>query len=220
MFLAYLRRSVAPHSLAVSSTTSMDVERHSQVSQRSRTWLLMGLFALSTVACAKQGEGGRCDLLSGNDDCESGLRCVSLADRNQGVGAVCCPSEGDSENPICKGNSVDLTGEPSDSDAQVSAVDAGDASTINPDAAADASTVEAGADATVIDSSVATSSVTSSEATESSSSDSNSSAVSTGESTVDTSSATDTVTSGTDTLSSDTGTSASSSEAVDAGDAG
>src|SRR5215471_16826478 len=36
--------------------------------------LLLG----SAVACANQGEGERCDKLSGNDDCQSGLVCTTL----------------------------------------------------------------------------------------------------------------------------------------------
>ena len=59
------------------------------------------LFILSCLAllaaCSKQGEGERCDLNSGNLDCETGLVCRS-ADQlsisgTRGV-ALCCPQDG------------------------------------------------------------------------------------------------------------------------------
>lgn len=51
--------------------------------------------ALLLSACAKQGEGERCDLNNGGLDCDTGLICISadqlsLEDR-RGV-AVCCPA--------------------------------------------------------------------------------------------------------------------------------
>jgi len=62
---------------------------------------LLRLFSLSCLAllaaCSKQGEGERCDLNSGNLDCETGLVCRS-ADQlsitgTRGV-ALCCPQDG------------------------------------------------------------------------------------------------------------------------------
>lgn len=53
-------------------------------------------FSLLVTACAKQGEGERCDPNSGSLDCESGLICRS-ADQlsitgTRGV-ALCCPPD-------------------------------------------------------------------------------------------------------------------------------
>jgi hypothetical protein len=57
------------------------------------------LFFLSVallVACAKQGQGERCDLNSGNLDCETGLVCRSAEQLSvtggRGV-ALCCPPD-------------------------------------------------------------------------------------------------------------------------------
>lgn len=62
--------------------------------------VLLGLpLALGTAAgCGKQGEGERCDTLSGeeNGDCETGLLCTpsdQLVGNLSGT-AVCCPKEG------------------------------------------------------------------------------------------------------------------------------
>lgn len=62
---------------------------------------LLRLLTLSCLAllsaCSKQGEGERCDLNSGNLDCDTGLVCRS-ADQlsisgTRGV-ALCCPQDG------------------------------------------------------------------------------------------------------------------------------
>ncbi|MCE7891875.1 MAG: hypothetical protein DYH12_19595, partial [Sorangiineae bacterium PRO1] len=44
--------------------------------------------------CAKQGEGDRCDPLNGNQDCESGLICVSGAELVDDSADRCCPPVG------------------------------------------------------------------------------------------------------------------------------
>lgn len=108
MRLAYLRRYLSCKPFNRSAVG----ESHAwqRPARRANTWILASVVAVSAVACAKQGEGERCDLLSAGEDCEDGLVCTSLEDRNQGVGAVCCPTGRDSNNPICKGNSVDLDG--------------------------------------------------------------------------------------------------------------
>ena len=59
------------------------------------------LFTLSCLvlvaACSKQGEGERCDLNSGNLDCDTGLVCRSAEQLSitgtRGV-ALCCPQDG------------------------------------------------------------------------------------------------------------------------------
>jgi hypothetical protein len=82
---------------------------------------LLGALALTAAACAKQAEGERCDPLSNSDDCEDGLKCVSLDGlRNGAEGAVCC-----SDNPsvnICLSSDFDITdgGEPSTNETPVS----------------------------------------------------------------------------------------------------
>src|ERR1044071_8900619 len=51
------------------------------------------LLAASLFGCAKQGEGERCDLNSGNLDCDTGLICRSGDQLNIGIGegfALCC----------------------------------------------------------------------------------------------------------------------------------
>jgi hypothetical protein len=74
--------------------------------RRTRLGLLLLTMAVGSAnACSNQGEGQRCDKLSGNDDCESGLICTTLtpatttvATDGGGVKApatytpsVCCP---------------------------------------------------------------------------------------------------------------------------------
>ncbi len=51
--------------------------------------------ALILSACAKQGEGERCDFTNnGNDDCENSLECVSSDDLLDNSTDRCCPPEG------------------------------------------------------------------------------------------------------------------------------
>ena len=55
------------------------------------------LLAASLFGCSKQGEGERCDLNSGNLDCDTGLICRSGDQLNIGIGegfALCCPPDG------------------------------------------------------------------------------------------------------------------------------
>ncbi|HMJ15246.1 MAG TPA: hypothetical protein VK524_27715 [Polyangiaceae bacterium] len=52
------------------------------------------LLAALFPACAKRGEGDRCDATNaGNDDCENGLVCIAASDLD-GVTDRCCPPEG------------------------------------------------------------------------------------------------------------------------------
>jgi hypothetical protein len=67
------------------------------------------LVALATasvaVGCSRQGEGERCDLLAaGNDDCDSGLVCVSCEDLADHVTDRCCPASGSSDPRCQKGS--------------------------------------------------------------------------------------------------------------------
>ena len=59
---------------------------------------LCSLLCLALLAaCSKQGEGERCDLNSGNLDCDTGLICRSAEQLSitggRGV-ALCCPQDG------------------------------------------------------------------------------------------------------------------------------
>lgn len=163
MLLAHLRQSsplVTPSTAASGAAPSGVARRRAAKVIR---FLSVLLCASAAVACAKQGEGERCDLLSGNDDCDEGLICISLDERNQGVGAVCCPREGDSKSAICKGNSVDLTGDAGDtSSSSGSSSSEADAATGADARVADASTDAAAAssDANTVDGSTTDGSTT------------------------------------------------------------
>lgn len=68
-------------------------------------FVIGGLVASS--ACASQGEGERCDTNSGNDDCETGLLCLTAsqlaigAKQNNANWGLCCPDPKDtSRQPI------------------------------------------------------------------------------------------------------------------------
>lgn len=67
-------------------------------------WVAVGLVAVATTACGKQGEGERCDLLNYSQDCDDGLTCTEI-ERSGAAGAVCCPA-----NPtvdICQSGGLD-----------------------------------------------------------------------------------------------------------------
>lgn len=56
-------------------------------------WLLGVLLC---IACGRQAKGERCDPDNFNDDCESGLVCLSAAQLSQvEEGAICCPESRD-----------------------------------------------------------------------------------------------------------------------------
>ena len=48
-----------------------------------------------SLGCADQGEGERCDTLSGNEDCASGLVCTELETGSGEPLARCCPPKGE-----------------------------------------------------------------------------------------------------------------------------
>ena len=80
--------------------------------------LLLVALAILLTGCREQQEGERCNLGSGDENCREGLRCVSLAERNQAsFGAICCP-DSDPEVDRCRTRPVPLqedldAGEPS-----------------------------------------------------------------------------------------------------------
>jgi hypothetical protein len=55
------------------------------------------------VACSNYGEGERCEVLNGNDDCENGLQCLPANQVNQGFsGDRCCPPDrSTATHPAC-----------------------------------------------------------------------------------------------------------------------
>lgn len=63
------------------------------------SWLLLAAGALIAFGCSNQGEGERCSKLAGNngdDDCESGLHCVTV-----GSLELCCPTDRTPSDPQC-----------------------------------------------------------------------------------------------------------------------
>lgn len=61
--------------------------------------LAVALAAVAPASCGKQGEGERCTVENGNEDCDTGLVCVSGAELGQSSD-VCCPESG-SEDKRC-----------------------------------------------------------------------------------------------------------------------
>ena len=64
-----------------------------------RTLALAASAALSLLGCPTQGEGERCNIENGNDDCAEGLVCKSSRELG-GNADICCP-DGASDNPEC-----------------------------------------------------------------------------------------------------------------------
>jgi hypothetical protein len=91
------------------------------------------------VACSDQGEGERCDLANGNNDCQAGLVCKPPTEVHvNGDYDVCCPLDPNKATP----GSVCATGSSSLGDSSAPEPDSGDESS---DAGTD-TTTEAGAD--------------------------------------------------------------------------
>jgi len=81
------------------------------------TAVLGSIVILSASACSNQGEGERCDVLNGDDDCrtEDGLRCYRAADLNNSNSDRCCPIDRSrATNAVCK---TPLTGVNNDAQA-------------------------------------------------------------------------------------------------------
>lgn len=82
-----------------------------------RTWGI-ALFAVASAfimiasACSNQGEGERCEVLNGNDDCKTdeGLICYPEAQLRNANSDRCCPADRSrATHPVCK-TTVDLGG--------------------------------------------------------------------------------------------------------------
>jgi hypothetical protein len=86
-------------------------------SNPKRTWGIVLLavttaFILIASACSNQGEGERCELLNGNDDCKTdeGLICFPSAQLRNTTSDRCCPADrARATHPVCK-TSVDPGG--------------------------------------------------------------------------------------------------------------
>jgi hypothetical protein len=66
--------------------------------------LFAGVLVVAS-ACSNQGEGERCDVLNGDDDCKTddGLICYRAADLNNSNSDRCCPRDrARATNPVCK----------------------------------------------------------------------------------------------------------------------
>jgi hypothetical protein len=64
--------------------------------------LAVSFAAVASASCAKQGEGERCAVENGNEDCDTGLVCVNGAELGQSSD-VCCPKGASNDkrcNPI------------------------------------------------------------------------------------------------------------------------
>lgn len=101
-----------------------DVERPSCSSPRARgdsnprriaaiaLGAIIGAFIAIGSACSNQGEGERCEVENGNDDCrtEEGLICYPEEQLKNAGSDRCCPIDrSKATNPICK-TSVDIGG--------------------------------------------------------------------------------------------------------------
>ncbi len=62
--------------------------------------LSLVVLASAPFACSSQGEGQRCNVDNGNDDCEEGLVCTSSRELG-GNADICCPASGTSNSPDC-----------------------------------------------------------------------------------------------------------------------
>lgn len=57
-----------------------------------------------SAACQQQGEGAPCDSQNGNNDCQSGLTCITPPG---GLSMRCCPSSG-ATSPDCQSSGANL----------------------------------------------------------------------------------------------------------------
>jgi hypothetical protein len=119
-----------------------------RLSKTAYRWVLAlvsgALLAVLSASCTGQGEGERCQLANGNDDCQSGLVCYAASTitlpgtTNQSNADICCPANrADSTEDICKTGNATPTSDASIND-----------SSSNPDTGTDASGDATGSDAT------------------------------------------------------------------------
>lgn len=75
-------------------------------SRKSKLGRIVGaaviLFVIAPLACAKQGIGDRCDIRSGNADCDDGLECVDADELARSEVNRCCPSPEESSGECAR----------------------------------------------------------------------------------------------------------------------
>jgi hypothetical protein len=75
-----------------------------------RVSAIAALLAFAWIAlptgCAEQGEGDRCDIRSGNADCDDGLECVEAESLLDTSTSRCCPSRAESTGACARGNAT------------------------------------------------------------------------------------------------------------------
>lgn len=63
----------------------------------------------AAAACSNAGEGDRCEILNGSEDCQSGLVCTQVASQTS---AVCCPPDRRTATALaCTQNVTPITGD-------------------------------------------------------------------------------------------------------------
>lgn len=77
------------------------LERKTKISRVTLAFVgaVLCVFVANVVGCSNQAEGQACSVDNLNEDCESGLVCVSKAELNTLVDICCKPK--DSTNPAC-----------------------------------------------------------------------------------------------------------------------
>ena len=109
----------------------------------------LGAF-VALAACSNYEEGDRCELLNGNEDCESPLQCTPAAQLNVGFRGSdrCCPVDrSTATQPACMQPQVIIGGDAAPPDANT-----GPAPDASIDSPADTSTIpETGPDADAAD---------------------------------------------------------------------
>ena len=85
------------------------IPRKRTVSRRHRSagiaLVIVGAFIAIVAACSNQGEGERCEVFNGNDDCKTGedLVCTPFAQLRNTDSDRCCPVDRNkATHPICK----------------------------------------------------------------------------------------------------------------------
>ncbi|MBX3201551.1 MAG: hypothetical protein KF894_25670 [Labilithrix sp.] len=66
--------------------------------------LAVGTFVACVAACSNQGEGERCDVFNGDDDCKTdeGLVCYPMAQLQNTDSDRCCPRDRSrAKHPVC-----------------------------------------------------------------------------------------------------------------------
>jgi hypothetical protein len=95
--------------------------------------LVAGAFVAMVAACSNQGEGERCEVDNGDDDCRTGegLSCYPEAQLKNAGSDRCCPRDrSKATHPVCKQSSnIDFdAAPPPDTGPPPPKTDAGDAS--------------------------------------------------------------------------------------------